>query len=104
MIHLICYDISDDRRRTKLADLLQREGYERIQFSVFMGRRHLRWEQSLWPHLCRLVEPGTATGDRLVVLPLPDHCLEQRQCIGTFVADVAWLLGQRHTLLVAGKS
>ena len=35
--HLISYDISDDRLRTKAAKLILRAGGHRIQYSVFMG-------------------------------------------------------------------
>ena len=36
-MHLISYDIQDDRLRMKLAKSLIRYGMYRIQYSVFMG-------------------------------------------------------------------
>jgi len=102
MIHVISYDISDNRRRTKVAELLIREGYERSQFSVFIGRRHPQWKSKLWPKLQTIVQPGVEDGDRLFVLRLPAESLKKRETVGTFTADVDWLLGQRHTLLITG--
>lgn len=39
MQQIIVYDIEDDALRTKVSSLLQDYGYERIQFSVFIGSR-----------------------------------------------------------------
>jgi CRISPR-associated endonuclease Cas2 len=40
MLHLAIYDIETNRLRDKVAQRLVRFGFERIQFSVFMG--HLK--------------------------------------------------------------
>ncbi|MEM4310895.1 MAG: CRISPR-associated endonuclease Cas2 [Nitrososphaerales archaeon] len=37
MLTLVIYDISDDRDRSKLAELLMNYGLERIQYSGFKG-------------------------------------------------------------------
>ncbi|MGQ9468923.1 MAG: CRISPR-associated endonuclease Cas2 [Nitrososphaerales archaeon] len=37
MLTLVIYDISDDKDRTKLAELLMNYGLERIQYSGFKG-------------------------------------------------------------------
>ncbi|GAB4505457.1 MAG: CRISPR-associated endonuclease Cas2 [Anaerolineales bacterium] len=34
---LLVYDIPDDRKRTKIADICQDYGLDRIQFSAFLG-------------------------------------------------------------------
>ena len=41
MRYLLIYDITEDRARTKVADLCLDYGLERIQFSAFMGE--LSW-------------------------------------------------------------
>ena len=51
MIHLIFYDISTDRIRTKIARRLVAEGYERIQLSVFAGNPHPQSNTQLWQDL-----------------------------------------------------
>jgi CRISPR-associated protein Cas2 len=35
---VVVYDISDDRRRTKVADVCLDYGLDRIQYSAFLGR------------------------------------------------------------------
>lgn len=41
MAQLICYDIEDNRRREKIAKMLNQLGFVRIQLSVFAGNlRH----------------------------------------------------------------
>lgn len=37
MMWIVCYDIEDDRVRTRVADECLNKGLERIQYSVFMG-------------------------------------------------------------------
>ncbi len=39
MQQIIVYDIEDDALRTKVSNLLQDYGFERVQFSVFIGSR-----------------------------------------------------------------
>lgn len=34
---LVCYDIEDDRIRSKIADFCLDKGLERVQYSVFLG-------------------------------------------------------------------
>jgi CRISPR-associated protein Cas2 len=54
---LVCYDIADDRRRLKVAGLL--EGYGmRVQKSVFECVLDAPREAELRNRLARLVEPG----------------------------------------------
>ena len=45
MAQLICYDIEDNKVREKVAKLLVRSGFTRIQLSVFAG--NLRHEKCL---------------------------------------------------------
>ncbi|MBF2055659.1 MAG: CRISPR-associated endonuclease Cas2 [Cyanobacterium sp. T60_A2020_053] len=50
MFYLICYDIADDKRRNKIASIL--EGYgSRVQFSVFecvlSGKQYQQLQQKL---------------------------------------------------------
>lgn len=39
MQQIIVYDIEEDALRTKVSNLLQDYGYDRVQFSVFIGSR-----------------------------------------------------------------
>ncbi|MGL4409128.1 MAG: CRISPR-associated endonuclease Cas2 [Zoogloea sp.] len=54
---LVCYDIADDRRRLKVAQVL--EGYGvRVQKSVFECALDASREAELRDRLARLAEPG----------------------------------------------
>jgi CRISPR-associated protein Cas2 len=67
-LFIICYDIPDDRRRNRVAGLL--EGYgDRVQKSVFECHLDRRREQLLRQSLQALVEP---TEDKLRYYPLCD--------------------------------
>lgn len=64
---VVAYDIEDDRRRARIARLL--EGYgERVQYSVFECELEERHLQRLVRSLQRLLEPGDAV--RIYRLPL----------------------------------
>ncbi|MBX7226376.1 MAG: CRISPR-associated endonuclease Cas2 [Chitinophagales bacterium] len=46
MLKIITYDISENRKRTKIAKYLVRMGLTRVQYSIFVGDLPLfRWNQ-----------------------------------------------------------
>jgi CRISPR-associated protein Cas2 len=44
---LVVYDISDDRKRTKVADVCLDYGLDRIQYSAFLGRLSANHQEEL---------------------------------------------------------
>ncbi len=68
--HLVCYDIRDEKRLRKVANLL--EGYgERVQYSVFRCRMTQREEERLRWELTRI----TAEEDSWLIVPLCGVCV-----------------------------
>jgi CRISPR-associated protein Cas2 len=78
MRYVVAYDVSDDARRTRLANLLETYG-ERVQFSVFecdLDRRELAQVIAAVEHLAW---PGT---DRVRFYRLCGACAREVESIG----------------------
>jgi CRISPR-associated protein Cas2 len=57
MLHtLLVYDITDDRIRTKIANICQDYGLDRIQYSAFYGRMNRTHQEELMRRVRRLVK------------------------------------------------
>jgi len=79
MLYLITYDISIDKRRTKLAKLLEGFG-QRVQYSVFECDMEERQVSQLYRRLTRLLRP--AEGDSLRIYKLCTNCRSTVTIIG----------------------
>lgn len=69
-MYLICYDIENDRLRTKTAEQLQYLGMIRMQKSVFAGdleRHHLTMLEAWFQ---KNIKPYLATDDQIAILRL----------------------------------
>ena len=73
MIHLVVYDISNTRNRTKLAKLLERFGLERVQYSAFRGELNPNDRDALVKKVKDFVRDEK---DCIFVIPLCRRCLE----------------------------
>lgn len=71
MITLVIYDISNDRDREKLADLLFNFGLTRIQYSAFKGELNPH-DRSLL--LDRVKKYAKGERDSIYIVPLCDRC------------------------------
>ncbi|MEI7644323.1 MAG: CRISPR-associated endonuclease Cas2 [Chloroflexales bacterium] len=71
MLYLITYDIPIDKRRTKLAKLLEGHG-QRVQYSVFECDMEEKQVTQLRRRLNRLLRPDE--GDSLRIYTLCTHC------------------------------
>lgn len=79
MLYLITYDIPVDKRRTKLAKLLEGHG-QRVQYSVFECDMEDRQVAQLRRRLSRLLRP--AEGDSLRIYRLCAQCRTTITIIG----------------------
>ena len=79
MFYLICYDIVDDRRRTKVSKLLEACGM-RVQKSVFEVVLNQIQYEKLQIKLSKLLD---TKADRLRFYPLPANSRYQVQILGT---------------------
>jgi CRISPR-associated protein Cas2 len=77
MNYLICYDISQNRRRSKVARILEKSG-TRLQKSVFMV--DFNKEQII--SMQKKLEIYIKTGDSLIFMPSCRNCFGEAQYIG----------------------
>lgn len=99
-IYLIFYDIADDRRRVKVAALLERWGYERLQWSVFTGLQPPEGNAALWKDLSRLMDPAAFPNDKICSLAVSRERFAAMQVLGNVGVDLDYLLGRRQVLLL----
>jgi len=91
MRHVIAYDISDDGRRAKVADILVGWG-DRVQYSVFEVDLRAQDLEGLLSALEPLLHPPA---DRLRVWRLCGNCQRATHAIGGADIgdrDVAWIV------------
>lgn len=96
-IYLICYDITDNKKRLKVAKLLIQWGYERFQKSIFTGLQNPAENGRLWKQLEKLLDSKIPNGDKLVVLNVTKPHFRNMQIIGNTEIDVSYLLGEKYT-------
>ncbi len=97
LLLLITYDITNDKGRVKLADLLKKLGFERIQYSVFVGVcTPAQWQR--WYKLVeKLFNQFREDGDKLYVIPQGRKLFEKTQIVGQQF-DMEWITGKTEFL------
>lgn len=75
---VLVYDISDDRKRTKIADICLDYGLDRIQYSAFLGQLSENHQEELMLKLRKVL--GRATGN-IQLFPLCARDWRRRQLI-----------------------
>jgi CRISPR-associated endonuclease Cas2 len=99
-IFLVTYDISNDKKRNKIAKLLEQNGYERIQYSVFTGITSPRNNLELWKQLQKIADTGICPENKILSFAVPQTTFLAMKTIGTFNADMEYLLGIKHTEII----
>ena len=101
MMYLIIYDISDNRKRRKVAKLLTGQGYERIQLSVFAGPFSPTSNKELWQHLQKIKKANSdseASLFYLMVVEVPVKQFLRIQSIGDSGFNMEEMTGTASTL------
>ncbi len=98
MIYLLTYDISSNAIRAKAAKRIIAEGYERLQFSVFVGRGNPKANKPLWAGLNKCLE--TEPTAKLFVVAITENNFRNMLTIGKNNLDVCYLLGNKNTMFV----
>lgn len=96
-MYLILYDISETQIRTKVAKLLIKEGYERIQFSVFVAPFN-PYKNKLWQHLHHLLEKTPS--NKIFCIKIPKENFYNLKIIGNFDFDLTYLTGDKSSLII----
>lgn len=79
---LVVYDITDDRIRTKVADICLDYGLERIQYSAFLGSLSPNHQEELLLKVKRRL--GKAEGN-VQLFPVCERDLRLRKTVGAAV-------------------
>jgi CRISPR-associated protein Cas2 len=98
MFYIVCYDISEDRKRTRFAKQLEYHALSRFQYSVFIGPLPKpRYEQLKQWIKTNLVLTDT---DSIAFIAVSESALEKMLMLGEKTVDKAYLLHRTHTLFV----
>lgn len=76
---LVVYDIPDDRKRTRIADVCQDYGLDRIQYSTFTGQLQQTHQEELLQKLRRTL--GKKPGSILLLAICQKDWQERREVI-----------------------
>jgi len=69
-VHLLMYDITHEQTLRKVAKLLQQHGYERINYSVWLGWHHPGANTELFAGMREMLRQKEAKGSRMYHLAM----------------------------------
>ncbi len=96
-MYLIFYDISETPLRTKVVKLLIKEGYERLQFSVFVAPFNPK-KNKLWEKLQIIL--AKTPSNKLYCLKFTKENFYRIKIIGKLDADLRYLTGDASSLIL----
>lgn len=98
MFYIICYDISVNRTRLKVANKLLEHGLFRLQYSVFVGSI----PKSRLSHIQNWIENTLKLhpNDSIAFIPISKQHLSTMRIIGKNTIDKSLILNERHTLIL----
>lgn len=99
-IFLVAYDISDNKKRNKIAKLLEQAGYERIQYSVFTGLISPGSDSTLWKKLQKIADTDQYPENKIFSFAISVAHFCNMKTIGNFTADIDYLTGAKHTEII----
>lgn len=99
-VWLACYDIAGDRLRERLAQRLIAAGFDRVQYSVFIGPVKPVELTRLRAWIQQELDPKKGPEDSVILLRLPPSELEKMETFGAKNLDISELLGRKNTLFL----
>jgi len=96
-MYLILYDITETPIRTKVVRLLEKEGYERIQFSVFIAPFNPE-KNKLWVKLQTLL--AQTPSNKIFCLKITTENFYKIKIIGNFEIDLDYMAGNKSSLII----
>jgi len=97
MAQILFYDIEADNLRSKIADKILRIGFERIQYSVFVGLLDRKRLTLLMEELNRLIDTQKYPNDKLYVIEVPVERIQKMKMLGKPL-DTDYLTGNKDVL------
>lgn len=100
MTYLICYDISEDKIRTRLAKRLERAGCVRLQKSIFVAPDFdARRLSMLRGALLKMLPPQLGYGESLLMIPIERDNLTSITLLGDTAQTEALLKKVLFTIM-----
>ena len=96
-MYLILYDITETPIRSKVVRLLEKEGYERIQYSVFIAPFNPS-KNKLWKKLQLLLKETPI--NKIFCLEIPKENFYKIKTIGNFDFDLEYMTGDKSSLII----
>lgn len=96
-MYLILYDITEDSIRNKVSKLLEQEGCERLQFSVFVTHFNPK-ENKLWFKLNELL--NSTPNNKIFCLKISSNSFRRMKIIGDLQLDFDYLTGEKRSLIL----
>lgn len=93
-MYLILYDITSNTLRNKVSKLLVQEGYERIQFSVFVGGLNPH-KNGVWTKIKNYMKDGKT--DNIMCIKLNATNFLNMKILGNFTKDLDDIIGNNFT-------
>lgn len=98
---LICYDITSNALRVKIAKKILEFGLERVNRSVFLGSPEDKVLRKLEVQLQEMMRDRRSTqNDSLIVLPVHTHQVYEMRVYGRQDWEPEELAGDTHTLIL----
>lgn len=94
--YLIMYDITHDRTLQKVAKMLEQAGYERINYSVWLGWQEFVNSADIRTKLKKLLTKPEAKGSKMFYLRLKrKEFVKMRKYNGRKIEEMEYWLGER---------
>lgn len=82
---IVVYDVSDNRRRLELANMLKSYGLVRVQRSMFLGKVSSQTLKDIVRKASRIIDKQT---DVVHVIPITIYAYQHMKVIGTPLASI----------------
>lgn len=99
MIRSICYDITEDKVRTRLAKYLEAQDFTRLQYSVFIGQIEASRWKNLERYLAKFHAKYCKPEDRINSHVIETDNFKEMLILGNEI-DMAWILHEINVLFV----
>ena len=100
MPHLICYDISGNSLRQKMATNIIASGLDRINKSVYLGTISDSSLKSLENNLGQLLSTKGEPSDSVIIIPVHAQQIQEMRILGLNELDKEELSGTKSTMMI----
>lgn len=96
-VYLLMYDITNERILRKIAKMVEKHGYERINYSVWLGWQGPKDNPELFRALREMLNKPETEGSRLFYMPLSINSVKKLRSIsGHKPAELDYWTGERR--------